>query len=565
MQHTFFAQFVAGEDAATIAPAIARLQRARVGAILDFAAEADVATAVKGVASSHARPTTTMAHNKDAEFDANLAQSLAGVKDAAGTGGFAAVKLTALAPPELLLAVSSMLHDHRRAFRRFTPPPPLSALSHENVYTRGRVSRDTFCRVLAGARVSEVAANSLFDALDYMGDGSLDYLEWLDGLALLRLGGSTSEGRSHLDGSGGGSTFDPLVVLAALVPGTAVQLSRDDVARLQAVLLRVDTLADAAAAAGVSLLVDAEQTYVQPAIDWLTVAAARRHNRPRDASVAWWPPEVAHALSREAAAALHSRGGSVDKSTARGPPLVRAADALLPAAIAAAAEARARGLPALPPHLAWPFNSSTLMFVDAAPQPPHVAVWNTYQCYLRDAPSRLALGLARARREGWVLGAKLVRGAYMEQERALAAERGYSDPVQPTLEATAATYLAAADLLLPRVAVGGARVMFATHNEDSVSMLTARMAALGVQPGKRGGASFAQLFGMCDELTFGLASKGHATYKYVPYGPVASVLPYLMRRAAENGDVLAGGARRELRAIEGELAHRTRAALGLRT
>lgn len=148
----------------------------------------------------------------------------------------------------------------------------------------------------------------------------------------------------------------------------------------------------------------------------------------------------------------------------------------------------------------------------------------------------------------------------MAQERRLARERGYADPVHADLAATAACFDACAGaLLLPAVAGGRAHAMFATHNEGAVGAAERRMTALGVRPGPAGGASFAQLLGMADALSFGLASRGHAVHKYVPYGPVREVLPYLLRRAVENGDVLAGGgAARELGALRAELARRLR-------
>jgi hypothetical protein len=110
------------------------------------------------------------------------------------------------------------------------------------------------------------------------------------------------------------------------------------------------------------------------------------------------------------------------------------------------------------------------------------AVYNTYQCYLTDTPSRLQLALRRADREGWLFGAKLVRGAYMVQERALAAEKGYKDPIHATLAGTHACYHACADTVLSACVAGGAEVMIASHNEDSVRHVAGKMAELGLQP-----------------------------------------------------------------------------------
>ncbi|KAG5187941.1 FAD-linked oxidoreductase-like protein [Tribonema minus] len=164
-------------------------------------------------------------------------------------------------------------------------------------------------------------------------------------------------------------------------------------------------------------------------------------------------------------------------------------------------------------------------------------IYGTYQCYLKDTPQRLADDLERARRGNYAFACKLVRGAYMEAERARAAAAHTPSPVCDTLDATHANYTRATDLVLAHMGAGHrAEVMFATHNQASVERALAAMAALSVERG----VAFGQLLGMSDHLTFALGARGYAAFKYLPYGRVAEVVPYLLRRARENSALLGG-------------------------
>jgi len=181
-----------------------------------------------------------------------------------------------------------------------------------------------------------------------------------------------------------------------------------------------------------------------------------------------------------------------------------------------------------------------------------VVVYNTLQMYRTDRLAYLyelhAIGKAR----GFKIGAKLVRGAYMEQERARAATLGVVSPIQPNKAATDHAFDVAIAYCIEHLA--DVAVFAGTHNEDSVRHLTKRMVAAQLAPDDRR-IECSQLLGMSDNLTYNLADKGYRVSKYVPYGPVASVLPYLARRAAENSSV-AGQAQRELQLIERELKRR---------
>ena len=246
-------------------------------------------------------------------------------------------------------------------------------------------------------------------------------------------------------------------------------LDEAECAGLERLLARLNTLAARASALDVRLMIDAEHTYFQPAIDHAVLRLSREYNRER------------------------------------------------------------------------------------------VCVYGTYQAYLLECADKLALDLARSHREGWHLGAKLVRGAYMVHERQRASELGYASPIQPTAEATHASYDAALDTLLLRCpSPERTSVMVATHNRASIERAAAYLlggsgddGAGGAGDGGAGGppgrsrvpftnVAFGQLLGMADHLTLTLARCRLRTYKYVPYGPVREVLPYLIRRGQENADALSG-------------------------
>ncbi|CAJ1366335.1 unnamed protein product [Effrenium voratum] len=169
-------------------------------------------------------------------------------------------------------------------------------------------------------------------------------------------------------------------------------------------------------------------------------------------------------------------------------------------------------------------------------------VFNTYQTYLKGMPTRVQRDLDRSRREGWRFGAKLVRGAYMVSERKKAAERGLQSPICESYEDTEENFHLAIDAILNHeeerdMGPGGApaEMLVASHNRHSIERTIRKMAELGVAQDRVG---FGQLMGMADHLTFTLARYGYKSYKYVPYGPVDEVVPYLIRRTQENSAIL---------------------------
>ncbi|EDO39930.1 predicted protein, partial [Nematostella vectensis] len=168
-------------------------------------------------------------------------------------------------------------------------------------------------------------------------------------------------------------------------------------------------------------------------------------------------------------------------------------------------------------------------------------VYGTYQCYRKDTMSRVLRDLQVMSTEGFHFGAKIVRGAYRQMEEKRAQEMGYANPIHDSYGDTCDMYNDVMQVILEKVAQSPAQLMIATHNEDSISLATRRMAKLCLP--KTGRVSFAQVYGMCDHASFVLGKKGFDVYKSVPCGPVGTTLPYLARRVVENSDIFARAAK----------------------
>ncbi|KAG4080537.1 hypothetical protein HA402_013995 [Bradysia odoriphaga] len=181
-----------------------------------------------------------------------------------------------------------------------------------------------------------------------------------------------------------------------------------------------------------------------------------------------------------------------------------------------------------------------------------VIVYNTFQMYCHDRYPSLQVSLEKAVKNGYLLGAKLVRGAYMEKENKRAAENNYPTPIQPSKAATDKDYDAAVQFCINNL--DKLAVFIGTHNENSC-MLAAHMLHEKDLPHNHPHVSFSQLLGMSDNITFNLAHAGYNVSKYLPYGPVKEVMPYLIRRAQENTSI-AGQMGRELALIRKEMKRR---------
>jgi proline dehydrogenase len=180
-------------------------------------------------------------------------------------------------------------------------------------------------------------------------------------------------------------------------------------------------------------------------------------------------------------------------------------------------------------------------------------VFNTFQMYRTDRLEYLIECFLRAQRNNYFFGAKLVRGAYMEKERERAHKMNYPSPVHNTKEMTDSHYDSALRFCMEHLD----RIAFcvASHNENSSMLVVEQMQEKNI-PADHPHIYFSQLLGMSDHISYNLASAGYRVSKYVPYGPLREVLPYLIRRAQENTSVK-GQTGRELGLIVKERKRRT--------
>ncbi|NXO02944.1 PROD dehydrogenase, partial [Rhinopomastus cyanomelas] len=340
--------------------------------------------------------------------------------------GFSAIKLTVLSRPQFLLRFSEVLVKWRSFF-------------HQMAVEQGQAGRTVL--------EMKLEVEKLQEALAKLGIATkTESQHWFTGE---NLGSSSTVDLLHWNSLINNRTqLSKLMVVPNKQTGQLESLlshfTEEEDQQMKRVLQRMDTLAKRAMEKGVRLMVDAEQTYFQPAISHLTLEMQRRFNKD---------------------------------------------------------------------------------------QP---IIFNTFQCYLKDAFDNMTVDVELSRREDWHFGTKLVRGAYMEQERERAAKIGYEDPINPTYEKTNEMYHRCLDYILEEIKRNQkVDVMVASHNEDTVKFTLRRMMELGIHPSEKK-VCFGQLLGMCDQITFPLGQSGFPVYKYVPYGPVDEVLPYLSRRAQEN-------------------------------
>ena len=181
-----------------------------------------------------------------------------------------------------------------------------------------------------------------------------------------------------------------------------------------------------------------------------------------------------------------------------------------------------------------------------------VVVYNTFQLYRSDRLRFLQLSHKIAAEGNFILGAKLVRGAYMEKERARAEKLGYPSPIQVDKAATDADFAKAVTYCVDHI--DQIALIVASHNEASNLNCAQLMQTKGLE-NKHPHIHFSQLYGMSDHITFNMASEGYKVSKYLPFGPLQDVVPYLMRRAQENSSVN-GQTNRELLLIRQEIARR---------
>ncbi|KRG06890.1 uncharacterized protein Dmoj_GI21543, isoform C [Drosophila mojavensis] len=465
MKSTFYGHFVAGENRHTIVPTLERLRSFGVKPILDYSVEEDISQEEAEKREVESSVSSAGDNEKDAgalpqyHVDKSFAdrrykvssartyfylneatcernmeifiKCLEAVSGATFGTGITAIKLTALGRPQLLLQLSEVIMRTRKYMEALVG-------GQGNVLTHHKTIKDLekyYASVGDNKDVQQFLKNVTSDK-----EGILHLFPW---------SGIVDED-SQLS-----ETFRVPDPLTGQMRRLISQISPKEEEMFRNMIRRLNTIVKTAAELDVRIMVDAEQTYFQPAITRITLEMMRKYNK--------------------------------DKAI----------------------------------------------------------VFNTYQCYLRETFREVVTDLEQASRQNFYFGAKLVRGAYMEQERARAQALGYADPVNPSYEATTEMYHKTLAECLRRIKVlkdcgQDARkigIMVASHNEDTVRFAIENMKSIGISPEDKV-ICFGQLLGMCDYITFPLGQAGYSAYKYIPYGPVEEVLPYLSRRAQENKGVL---------------------------
>ncbi len=198
-----------------------------------------------------------------------------------------------------------------------------------------------------------------------------------------------------------------------------------------------------------------------------------------------------------------------------------------------------------------PLDALTIMMMDTFNKERPI-VFNTTQHYRTDRQKFLSDSYEAAKERNFILGAKLVRGAYMEKERKRAAEMGYPSPIHPDKEASDKDFNDTIKFCIDHI--DRVALVVASHNEYS-NMYAAQLLQEKGLPLSHPHVHWSQLYGMSDNITFNLAHAGCSVSKYLPFGPIKDVIPYLMRRAQENTSVK-GQTGRELGLIKKELERR---------
>ena len=441
MKSTFYGQFVGGENVLALVPTVQRMLRCGVTPIVNYGGEADLGEELL---------------INEAIFEANHAlfiESLEAANALCKEEKFTAIKFTALTTPDALLQASTLLFQIRALFEEFSTP-----LNSKIPQFMDSLSEDVlgYNTLLVHRRMSKQQLLEIFkqhDCVITRAETSAVFQDLTDENGEI----SFCKFRSSC------LPYHPLYTILtkarALYP-----LAEEHVTAMGNLEQRVMALGAHAADLDVRILVDAEQSYFQPAIDLYTNRMMSRFNTEK------------------------------------------------------------------------------------------AYVFNTYQNYLIDTTNKLVLDADQAISKGYKLGAKLVRGAYMEQERARSTEQGYTDPIHPNKAETNACYHNSIEIALRLLPGRHADIVIAGHNEVTIQYAVSRMEQEGIHP-KTGGVFFGQLLGMCDQVTYMLGGEGYAALKVLPYGPVEVVLPYLSRRAQENKGVLLDN-QRELDLYWSELKRR---------
>ena len=485
IRHTFFYHFCAGEDENDITPTLDKLKQRNIGAILDYAAEDDIGCNNKNDLKRNSnsvisaktdiithppfnQPARLYEYESEQQCDNHVEIFLKCIQAVKKNHdhqhkesnnvlmtrpGFAAIKVTALGNPLLLERISTAIKEGEQLFLKF---------DHDK---DGFISRTEFAS--AYEVFFDNGSDTLSSLLDQLDPECLDRIDYITFMSQL-------------------VTLENLPSLCqhckAIGPLSMATPSMEEFDLFTAMHERVMIIAKEASDCGVRLLIDAEQSKYQPAIDNLALGLQQIYN---------------------------------DKEKTDVP-----------------------------------------------------IIFNTYQAYLKDAQRRIQIDLERSIRFNYHFGAKLVRGAYMVSERLRAKELNQSSPIHSSIEETHNCYNSIVEHLL-RSKVNNEKlkylqIMCATHNQESIQRTLDLMdelklhhkshdentivseAAAAKSSSSSSAVHFAQLYGMSDNLTYPLGKCNYSVYKYLPYGQIDEVIPYLVRRVEENSDLLSNNASKEV-------------------
>jgi proline dehydrogenase len=395
---------------------MAAFQSRGIGSILDLAMEADIDSATLSGASAQAQAAKIAAMMKESVDIA-----------AKSPDSFIAAKVTAFVPPAVLLRWTNTLRSLQKAFDK-TDADKDGRITFDEFTLEGGVFQQTF----PGLKDKSVAAEVFQEILKYNGSAGKASVDWVAVSSAFSLFNKITRRVLYVpihQTPTAPSTEPPFA--SELLP-----ISESDFETADMVLAELDSLISYSKGNKVKVMIDAEQTYFQPAIDDISLFLSHKYN-----------------------------------------------------------------------------------LLSTSPMGP--TVFNTYQLYLKDALGRLRMDSERSERLGFGFGVKIVRGAYMVSERERAAEMGYSDPINSTLEDTHKSYNSAIETLLNAVvsskkdeASVGKKVQFvvASHNKQSVELAVKMMKERGLE-GKDFDVGFAQLMGMQDGTSFAIAANGYKAYK----------------------------------------------------
>nr|AGT02716.1 proline dehydrogenase [Strigomonas galati] len=471
VKYSFYDYFCAGENEVELSATVKRLVCKGVGSVLDYAAEADVEGFTPSPGAEEApeismaklvnKPNVSYLANRTM-FDENMKLYMmsimhASINPPASGPGVIAVKVSGMCNPQLLARMNAILMSiHQSWCQHFTQEetPRLEECrvliglerKHRMTITHDQF-REGFKRRLGDKPLDETLAAEMIKTLDPSNKGTIHYLDYVRLL---------TDAVSEVDPS---PLKERIASLLPLFNPTEKRLWRD-------INTRLHLIASTAQRLDVRVMIDAEQSFYQLAIDALTL------------------------------------------------------------------------------HLQVEFNKEAAI------------VYNTYQCYLTYAEDRIAADLLRAEKMGFLWGGKIVRGAYMIQERKTAEEYNYTSPIWPTIEGTAKCYADSAKRIFAAMERNPDKkyeVFFGTHNEKMIHDLAKRVYET---PALQAHTTFGQLYGMRDNITFPLAACGFCVYKYLPYGPARETIHYLGRRAVENSAILADKNSTEVRLMREEIRRR---------